>query len=247
MLNNKKIIVVMPAYNAAKTLLKTYEQIPKDIVDEVILVDDKSSDQTIAVAEKLNIKIFAHPENKGYGGNQKTCYQQALNLNGDIIIMLHPDYQYDPRLITAMSSLIATDVYDAVIASRILGKTALSGGMPPYKYVANRCLTLLQNILIRQKVSEYHTGYRAFSKKLLENIPFLKNSNDFIFDNQLLLQIFFFNYRLGEISCPTKYEPESSSINFSRSLKYGWGVIVWSIKYCLAKSGIKIKIFSKDR
>jgi len=244
MLKGKKIVVVMPAYNAEKTLTKTYNQIPLNIVDEVILVDDKSSDKTIEVAKKLNLRLFIHEKNKGYGGNQKTCYQEALKLNGDIIIMLHPDYQYDPRLITAMASLIAEGVYDVVIASRIIGHTALKGGMPAYKYISNRFLTLLENIVIGEKLSEYHSGYRAFSRGVLEKLPYKNNSDDFVFDNQMLLQCFYYNFKIGEISCPTKYEKESSSINFWRSLKYGLGVIKTAAEYQLSKKGIiKTNIF----
>jgi len=244
MLNDKKIAVVMPAYNAAKTLLKTYNDIPRDIVDEIILVDDRSSDETVAVARKLNIKIFVHEKNEGYGGNQKTCYREALKLGADIVIMLHPDYQYNPKLITAMAALITSDAYDVVIASRLLGRSALKGGMPFYKYLSNRCLTIIENLIIRQHLSEYHTGYRAFSRQVLEKLPLEKNSDDFVFDNQMLLQCFFYDFRVGEISCPAKYEAESSSINFQRSLKYGLGVVKTAIEYKLAKAGlIKSKIF----
>lgn len=234
----------MPAYNAAKTLLKTYNDIPRDIVDEIILVDDRSSDETVAVARKLNIKIFVHEKNEGYGGNQKTCYREALKLGADIVIMLHPDYQYNPKLITAMAALITSDAYDVVIASRLLGRSALKGGMPFYKYLSNRCLTIIENLIIRQHLSEYHTGYRAFSRQVLEKLPLEKNSDDFVFDNQMLLQCFFYDFRVGEISCPAKYEAESSSINFQRSLKYGLGVVKTAIEYKLAKAGlIKSKIF----
>lgn len=244
MLKGKKIIVVMPAYNAEKTLTKTYNQIPLEIVDEVILVDDKSSDKTIEVARKLNIKIFIHENNKGYGGNQKTCYQEALNLGGDVIIMLHPDYQYNPRLITAMASLIVENVYDVVIASRIIGNTAIKGGMPIYKYISNRFLTLLENFIIGEKLSEYHSGYRVFSREVIQSLPLKNNSDDFVFDNQMLLQCFYCNFKIGEISCPTKYEKESSSINFQRSLKYGLGVIKTAFVYRLSKMKlIKTDIF----
>lgn len=244
MLKGKRIIVVMPAYNAEKTLIKTYNEIPFSVVDEVILVDDKSSDKTVEVAKKLNIKIFIHEKNKGYGANQKTCYQEAIKLDGDIVIMLHPDYQYDPRLITAMASLIAEGVYDVVIASRIIGNTALKGGMPIYKYVANRFLTFFENIIIGEKLSEYHSGYRAFSKEVIERLPYKNNSDDFVFDNQMLLQCFYFDFKVGEISCSTKYEKESSSINFWRSLKYGLGVIKTAVEYRLSKIKIiKTNIF----
>ena len=243
MLNNKKIFVIMPAYNAEKTLQKTYDEIPMDIVDGIILVDDQSRDQTVALAKKLNLTVFVHDKNLGYGGNQKTCYKRALEMGADIVIMLHPDYQYTPKLIPAIASMISSGTYDVVLASRILGKTALNGGMPLYKYISNRFLTALQNILIKQKISEYHTGYRAFSKDVLESLPIEKNSNDFIFDNQMLCQCFFWDFKVGEISCPTKYEKDSSSINFSSSFKYGLGVILTSLQFILAKLNIKNKIF----
>lgn len=230
MLNHKKIIVVLPAYNAEKTLELTFHEIPFDIVDEVILVDDSSNDTTIKIAQKLNINhIIQHDKNRGYGGNQKTCYNKALELNADIVVMLHPDYQYTPKLITAMCSMIANEVYPVVFASRILGKGALKGGMPLYKYIANRILTLVQNILINQKLSEYHTGFRAYSKEVLEKVNYNNFSEDFIFDNQMAVQIFKKGFEIGEISCPTKYFPEASSINFKRSVKYGLGVLWGSI------------------
>lgn len=236
MLNGKRIGIVLPAYNAASTLEKTYLEIPFDIIDEVILVDDASKDNTSDVALKLGIKhIIRHEKNKGYGGNQKSCYARALELNMDIIIMLHPDYQYTPKLIHSISGIIAYDVYPVVLASRILGNGALKGGMPLYKYVANRILTLSQNILMGQKLSEYHSGYRAFSKEIFEKINIEKNSDDFVFDNQMLGQIFFAGYEIGEITCPTKYFDEASSINFKRSVQYGLGVVGVSIKYRLAK------------
>lgn len=236
MLNGKRIGIVLPAYNAASTLEKTYLEIPFDIIDEVILVDDASKDKTSDVALKLGIKhIIRHEKNKGYGGNQKSCYAKALELNMDIIIMLHPDYQYTPKLIHSISGIIAYDVYPVVLASRILGNGALKGGMPLYKYVANRILTLSQNILMGQKLSEYHSGYRAFSKEIFEKINIEKNSDDFVFDNQMLGQIFFAGYEIGEITCPTKYFDEASSINFKRSVQYGLGVVGVSIKYRLAK------------
>lgn len=247
MLNNKKITVVMPAYNAAKTLAKTYQQIPHQIVDEIILVDDKSSDNTIEISKQLNIKTFVHEKNQGYGGNQKTCYREALKIDSDIIIMLHPDNQYAPRLITAMSSLIAEGIYDVVIGSRILGGKSLEGGMPFYKLVLNRLLTLVENIIIGKKLSEYHTGYRAFSKKVLQTLPILENSDDFVFDNQMLLQALFFDFKVGEISCPTRYEKDSSSINFKRSLTYGFGVLMTAIQYRLTKSKmLPSRIFRKN-
>lgn len=236
MLNGKKIGIVLPAYNAASTLEKTYLEIPFDIIDEVILVDDASKDNTSEIARKLGIKhIIRHENNKGYGGNQKSCYAKALELEMDIIIMLHPDYQYTPKLIHSISGIIAYDVYPVVLASRILGNGALKGGMPLYKYVANRFLTLSQNILMGQKLSEYHSGYRAFSKEVFSKIKIEKNSDDFVFDNQMLGQIFFAGYEIGEVTCPTKYFDEASSINFKRSVQYGMGVLGVSIKYRLAK------------
>ena len=246
MLYGKKIAVVMPAYNAEKTLEATYNEIPKDIVDYIILVDDKSTDKTIEKAQQLGIKhIIRHHQNKGYGANQKSCYNYALNLGADIIIMLHPDYQYTPKLIPSIAYMIASDVYKVVFASRILGKQALKGGMPLYKYIANRLLTLFQNIVMNQKLSEYHTGYRAYHREVLENINFMANSDDFVFDNQIIAQIFYKNYIIGEISCPTKYFEEASSINFWRSVKYGLGVLWTSIQYRLQKWHLaKFKIFS---
>jgi glycosyltransferase involved in cell wall biosynthesis len=236
MLNGKKIGIVLPAYNAASTLEKTYLEIPFDIIDEVILVDDASKDNTSEIARKLGIKhIIRHENNKGYGGNQKSCYAKALELDMDIIIMLHPDYQYTPKLIHSISGIIAYDVYPVVLASRILGNGALKGGMPLYKYVANRFLTLSQNILMGQKLSEYHSGYRAFSKEIFSKIKIERNSDDFVFDNQMLGQIFFAGFEIGEVTCPTKYFDEASSINFKRSVHYGLGVLGVSIKYRLAK------------
>lgn len=236
MINNNKIIVVLPAYNAGETLEKTYSEIPFDIVDEVVLVDDFSCDKTIEIAKKIGIKhIIPHNENIGYGGNQKTCYNKALELKADIIVMLHPDYQYTPRLIHSMCYLISNKVYKVVLGSRILGKGALKGGMPYYKYLSNRFLTLFQNILMNQKLSEYHSGYRAYSSDILKKIDFNKNSNNFIFDNQLLAQIFYNNDEIAEITCPTKYFEEASSINLKNSIIYGIGVIIISIQYFFAK------------
>jgi len=236
MIANKKIIVVLPAYKAELTLLKTYHEIPFDIVDEVILVDDNSPDATLEVAKAAGIKhIIKHDVNLGYGGNQKTCYNKALELGGDIIIMLHPDYQYTPKLIHSMSYLIANEVYPVVIGSRILGKGALKGGMPMYKYIANRFLTLTQNLLMNQKLSEYHTGYRAYSRAVLERIDYNSNSDDFIFDNQFLAQIFFNGFEIAEITCPTKYFEEASSIGFWDSTIYGIQVLITSFQYFLAK------------
>lgn len=245
MLNNKKIIIVLPAYNASLTLEKTYHEIPFDVVDDIILVDDLSTDNTIEVGKRLGIRhIVCHDKNKGYGGNQKTCYTKALELGGDIVIMLHPDYQYSPKLIYAMSSIIAEGVYPVVIGSRILGKGALKGGMPLYKYISNRFLTFVQNILIGQKLSEYHSGYRAFASAVLRNVNFMANSDDFIFDNQLLTQVFMKGYEIAEITCPTKYSRETSSINFGRSFVYGAGVLWVSLLYRLHKWKIvKRKIY----
>ena len=239
MINGKKIVVVLPAYNAELTIRKTYDEIPFEIVDEVVLVDDKSSDKTIEVANKIGIKhVIRHVENKGYGGNQKTCYNTALELGGDIIIMLHPDYQYTPKLIHSMAYLIANDVYPVVLGSRILGKGALNGGMPLIKYISNRGLTLIQNILMNQKLSEYHTGYRAFSREVLESVNFNQNSNNFVFDNQMLSQIFYAGYKIAEITCPTKYFKEASSINLKDSTVYALGVLGVSFRYFLNKLGI---------
>ncbi len=239
MINSKKIVVVMPAYNASETLEKTYNEIPFPLVDEVILVDDHGSDNTYEIAKSLGVNhVIRHEYNKGYGGNQKTCYNKALELNADIVVMLHPDYQYTPKLIESMCYLIANDLYPVVLGSRILGKGALRGGMPIYKYIANRVLTLFQNILMNQKLSEYHTGFRAFSSDVLKNISYNNNSDDFVFDNQMLAQIMFKNYLIGEITCPTKYFDEASSINFQRSSIYGIGVIITSIKYFLTKTRI---------
>lgn len=238
MLNGKKIVVVMPAYNAEKTLEKTYNEIPLEIVDEVVLVDDASRDRTSDVAKRLGIHTIVHTDNKGYGGNQKSCYRAALGLGADIVIMVHPDYQYTPKLIPAMASLIAYDEFDAVLASRILGIGALKGGMPLYKYVANRFLTLFENLMLGHKLSEYHTGYRAFSKDILAQLPLDQNSDDFVFDNQMLAQIIWYGYRIGELTCPTKYFEDASSINFRRSVTYGFGVLKTSLQFRLQKIGL---------
>lgn len=238
MYNNKKVIVVMPAYNAAKTLVKTYREVmAQDYVDQVILVDDASQDRTSAIAKDLeNVRVFQHEKNLGYGGNQKTCYRLALEEGGDIIIMVHPDYQYTPKLIPAMTSLIGNNLYHCVLGSRILGGYAIKGGMPLWKYISNRFLTLIENILIGAKLSEYHTGYRAFSRELLQRLPLNKhNSDDFVFDNQMLAQIVWFGYTIAEVSCPTKYFPKASSINLMRSIKYGIGCIMTAITFRLAK------------
>ena len=247
MLNGKKIVVVMPSYNAAKTLMQTVADVPRDIVDEILLVDDASSDETVQVAVELGLTTFLHEQNFGYGRNQKTCYREALSRGADIVIMVHPDYQYSPQLIGPMAGMIAYDEYDVVIGSRILGKGALAGGMPRYKYIANRGLTFFQNVLLNFKLSEYHTGFRAFRREVIETLPLEANSDDFVFDNQMLAQAIHFGFRVGEISTPTRYLPESSSINFGRSVRYGIGVVGTSIQYRLHRLGIaKAKIFSMD-
>lgn len=238
MLNNKKIVVILPAYNASRTLEKTYSEIPMDIVDEVLLVDDASQDDTVQMARRLGIHTIVHDRNRGYGGNQKTCYRAALEKGADIVVMLHPDYQYTPYLVTSLASMIAFDVYDVVLASRILGKGALKGGMPLYKYLANRLLTCTENLLLGQKLSEYHTGYRAFSRKVLETLPLDANSDDFVFDNQMLAQITWCGFSIGEVSCPARYIPEASSINFRRSVVYGLGVLRTAFSYRLARMGL---------
>jgi glycosyltransferase involved in cell wall biosynthesis len=247
MLNGKKIVVVLPAYRAALTLERTVREIPMDVVDEVVLVDDKSPDNTVEVARSIGIKhIVIHEVNRGYGGNQKSCYAKALELGADIVIMVHPDYQYTPQLILPMCSIIANNVYPVVFASRILGGGALRGGMPMYKYIFNRCLTLFENIFLWQKLSEYHTGYRAFSAEVIRAIDFTHNSDDFVFDNEMISQIFMAGYEIGEVTCPTKYFDEASSINFSRSAKYGMGVLRVSITHRLHKWGLlKSKLYSK--
>ncbi len=239
MILGKKLIVIMPAYNAEKTLRQTYEELPHEYVDEVILVDDASRDETPRVAKELGIKTIIHPENRGYGGNQKTCYREALTYGADIVVMVHPDYQYSPRLVTAMASMIASGHYDVVLGSRILGGGALKGGMPVYKYIANRILTLFENIALGVKLSEYHTGFRAFTREVLDTLPLEENSDDFVFDSEMLVQTVYFGFRIGELSCPTKYFKEASSINFRRSVKYGFGVLASIMKYVLSKWGIK--------
>jgi glycosyltransferase involved in cell wall biosynthesis len=236
MYNNKKVVVVLPAYNAAKTLEQTFREIPFEFVDEVILVDDASKDNTVEVAKQLGVHhVIRHEQNKGYGGNQKTCYNKALEIGADIVIMLHPDYQYTPKLLVAMISIIGNEVYPVVLGSRILGGGALKGGMPLYKYVFNRFLTLSQNILLGEKLSEYHTGYRAFNREVLTSIKFQNNSDDFVFDNQMLSQIFYAGFQIAEVTCPTKYFEEASSINFSRSLTYGIGCLKVSLLHRLCK------------
>lgn len=249
MIKGKKVVVVMPAYNAALTLEQTYKEIDFNIVDDVVLVDDNSPDNTVEVAKNIGIKyVIKHDRNKGYGGNQKSCYNKALEIGADIVIMVHPDYQYTPLLIPSITHIMANDLYPVVLCSRILGKGALKGGMPLYKYIANRFLTLTQNILIGQKLSEYHTGYRAFSKEVLESIDYMANSDDFVFDNQMLSQIFYAGFEIGEITCPTKYFEEASSINFSRSSTYGLGVLATSLKHFLQRMGIaKFRIYEKPK
>ncbi|MEL7118876.1 MAG: glycosyltransferase family 2 protein [Bacteroidota bacterium] len=249
MYNGKKVIVVLPAYNAALTLEKTYKEIPMDLVDEVILCDDASKDDTIQVAKSIGINhIIAHEQNKGYGGNQKTLYNKALELGGDIVIMLHPDYQYTPMLIPAMVNIIGDGLYDVVLGSRILGNGALKGGMPIYKYIANRFLTFTQNVLVNHKLSEYHTGYRAFGRNVLTNINFNANSDDFVFDNEMLSQIIYADFGIAEVTCPTKYFEEASSINFKRSVKYGMGVLRVSLNHFLSKRGLlKLKLYESPK
>jgi glycosyltransferase involved in cell wall biosynthesis len=246
MLNNRRIAVVLPAYNASRTLLRTIEEIPRDIVDDIILTDDASSDNTAELSQKLGLLTMRHDRNRGYGGNQKTCYTTALNRGADIVVMLHPDYQYTPKLVSAMAAMIASDEFDCVLGSRILGNGALSGGMPLYKYISNRVLTLIENLLLGQKVSEYHTGYRAWSRAVLERLPLLACSDDFIFDNQMLVQTVQFGFRIGEISCPTKYFAEASSINFKRSCVYGLGVLRTAAQYRLKRLGIGSPRFLQD-
>jgi glycosyltransferase involved in cell wall biosynthesis len=247
MIHKKKVVIVMPAYNAEKTLKKTYDEIPKDIVDEVILVDDASHDATAKLARKLKIKTIVHSRNRGYGGNQKTCYKAALESKADIVIMLHPDYQYTPKLIGAMAHLLESGLYDVVLGSRILGGQALKGGMPLYKYISNRFLTFTQNLLMSAKLSEYHTGYRGYVRKVLEAVQMDKNSDDFIFDNEMLSQIHYLGFRIGEITCPAKYFPEASSINFVRSTKYGLGCIWTALQFRLSKIGFGFELFRFDK
>jgi glycosyltransferase involved in cell wall biosynthesis len=239
MYRDKRIVVVMPAYNAAKTLERTCEEIDRTLVDEIVLVDDASRDNTVTVAKDLGLHVVTHPKNRGYGDNQKTCYKTALSLGADIIVMVHPDYQYTPLLVPAIVPMIGNGIYDCVIASRILGGRAMQSGMPIYKYIANRFLTLAQNILMQSKLSEFHTGYRAFSRDLLLQLPLEENSDDFVFDNQMLSQVIYFGFEIGEISCPTKYFAEASSINFSRSCKYGLGCLQTATAFRLAKWGLR--------
>jgi glycosyltransferase involved in cell wall biosynthesis len=247
MLNHRKIAVVLPAYNAAKTIQRTVDEIPREIVDDIILTDDASSDNTSELGRRLGLHVIRHDHNRGYGANQKTCYEAALSRGADIVVMLHPDYQYTPLLVTAMASMIAYDQYDCVLASRILGNGALKGGMPLYKYISNRFLTLIQNLLIGQKLSEYHTGYRAWSRAVLERLPLLNCSDDFVFDNQIIVQAVFFGFRIGEISCPTKYFDDASSINFRRSVVYGVGVLTTALQFVLKKCRLAHPAFLEDR
>lgn len=239
MLLGKRVVVVLPAFNAERTLEMTVRQIPKGLVDEILLVDDYSSDQTVTVAAALGVRTFIHDRNRGYGANQKTCYREALRLGADIVVMLHPDYQYEPRLLPAMASMIASEVYDVVLGSRILGRTARKGGMPRYKYVSNRLLTGFENLMLGSKLSEFHTGYRAFSRRVLETLPLLANSDDFVFDNQMLAQAVGFGFDIGEISCPTKYFAEASSIGFGRSVNYGLGVVATSLEFRAWRWGLR--------
>jgi glycosyltransferase involved in cell wall biosynthesis len=236
-LHGHRVVVVLPAYRAERTLERTYREIPRDVVDDVLLVDDASADGTARLSRELGIHTFVHEQNLGYGANQKTCYREALRLGADIVVMVHPDYQYDPRLITAMAAMVASGVYDVVLGSRILGDTARRGGMPLYKYVANRLLTAAQNLMLGTKLSEFHTGYRAYRRRVLETLPLLANSDDFVFDNQILVQAVAAGFSIGEISCPTKYFPEASSIGFARSLRYGLGVLSTSAAYRLWRAG----------
>jgi glycosyltransferase involved in cell wall biosynthesis len=245
MINGKRIAVVLPAYNAEKTLEATVRELP-DLADIRILVDDHSSDGTVEIARRLGLQLFVHDQNYGYGRNQQTCYREALAAGADVVIMVHPDYQYTPLLVTAMASMVSYDVYDVVLGSRIIGGTALRGGMPFYKYVANRLLTAVENLFLRIKLSEYHTGYRAFSRKVLTELPLLENSDDFVFDNQILAQCVHFGFRIGEVSCPTKYFEEASSINFRRSVSYGLGVLMTTLQFTLQRMGIvRFRMFSE--
>src|SRR5437667_5639332 len=246
MINGRRVAVVMPAYNAEKTLEATVRELPQ-LVDIRILVDDYSTDRTVEVAQQLGLQIFVHDRNYGYGRNQQTCYREALAAGADVVIMVHPDYQYTPLLVTAMASMVAYDIYDVVLASRIIGGTALRGGMPLYKYVANRFLTAFENLFLGVKLSEYHTGYRAFSRKVLTELPLLENSEDFVFDNQILAQCVYFGFRIGEVSCPTKYFEEASSINFSRSVKYGLGVLATTLEFFLQRIGlVRLRRFNQQ-
>lgn len=244
MIHGKRLIVVLPALNAARTLARTVQEIPPDVVDGLVLVDDGSTDDTVAISRGLGVHTLVHDENRGYGANQKTCYTAALEMGADVVVMLHPDYQYSPLLVPAMASMVASGQYDLVLGSRVLGTGALKGGMPLYKYVSNRALTLVENVLLDLKLSEYHTGYRAFSRELLEALPLDRNSDDFVFDNQVLAQAAYLDFRIGELSCPARYEPESSSINARRSAEYGLGVLSTAVRFRLARMGLKSGIFT---
>lgn len=247
MIHDNKLVVVMPAYNAEKTLRQTYHELPHEYIDEIILVDDASQDSTAEISSELGIRTIIHRENMGYGANQKTCYREAMRLGADIVVMIHPDYQYSPKLVTAMASMIASGHYDIVLGSRILGRGALAGGMPLYKYIGNRFLTLVENLALGVKLSEFHTGYRAFSRRVLEILPIGKNSDHFVFDNEMLAQAVYFGFKIGEISCPTNYFPDASSINFSGSVFYGLGVLGTSIRFILQRAGLrKFEIFIAD-
>jgi glycosyltransferase involved in cell wall biosynthesis len=247
LIHGKKLVVVLPAYNAASTLQKTLDAVPAGFVDDYVLVDDASADNTSALGRKLGLHVITHPRNRGYGGNQKTCYREALALDADVVVMLHPDYQYSPRLLVAMASMVGIGQYDVVLASRILSDSAMKGGMPFYKYVANRALTFVQNIAMGAKLSEYHTGYRAFSRGVLERLPLGENSDDFVFDNEMIAQAMHFGFRIGELSCPSRYEPESSSISLRGSIKYGIGVLATTARYRLQKWGLlHSRIFADD-
>ena len=247
MFHGKRIVVVMPAYNAARTIERTYQEIPLDLVDDVIVTDDASHDETVEIARRLGLRTLVHVENRGYGGNQKTCYTEALRLGADVVVMLHPDYQYTPKLLPAMIGLVTDGPFDVVLGSRVLGGRALSGGMPVYKYVANRLLTAVQNLLCGAKLSEYHTGYRAFRREVLRRLPLLENSDDFVFDNQMLAQILLGGYEIGEVSCPAAYFEEASSINFRRSVRYGVGVLVTSVQALLHRKGLaRFRIFDPN-
>ncbi len=248
MIEGKKLVVVMPAYNAEKTLRRTWEELPHDYIDDVVLVDDASRDHTARLAQQLGIRTIVHRENRGYGGNQKTCYRTALSLGADVVVMIHPDYQYSPRLVTAMASMVVSGHYDVVLGSRIIGGQAIAGGMPAYKYVANRVLTLVQNLALGVKLSEYHTGFRAFSRAVLETLPLGRNSDDFVFDNEMLAQAVAFGFRTGEISCPTRYFEDASSIDFARSVRYGLGVLRTTALFLLRRTGLaRPRIFEPER
>jgi glycosyltransferase involved in cell wall biosynthesis len=246
MLNGHRVVVVMPAYKAANTLRQTYDEIPRDVVDDVILVDDASPDRTVQIAQDLGLRVIVHERNSGYGANQKTCYREALRLGADIVVMVHPDYQYTPKLITAMAAMIASGLYQSVVGSRVLGRGAIAGGMPLYKYVANRVLTLAQNLCVAQKLTEYHSGYRAFSREVLLTLPLEENSDGFVFDNEMLLQLIYFGYEIAEITCPARYFAEASSINFRRSVRYGFGVLGGTLQYLAGRAGWPIALFRRD-